>query len=85
MTPPRAASTISDRPCASALARAQIGQRFVSSLSCEAIELSSEADEKLLSLLNGTLTRAELAERLAVSGEELDASLLRFLRHELLQ
>jgi SAM-dependent methyltransferase len=85
VVPPPAAHRISDRPCASALARAQIGQRFVSSLSCEAIELSSDDDERLLALLDGTLSHAELAARLSVDAGDLEASLLRFVRHELIQ
>jgi SAM-dependent methyltransferase len=83
--PPPAASDAGERPCASALARAQIGQRFVPNLACEAIELSSEADEKLLASLDGTLTRAELAELLAVTPEDLDESLRRFVRLEFMQ
>ena len=85
LTPPPAGKVAGDRPCASALARAQIGQRFVPSLACEPIELSSDADERLLALLDGSLTRPELTERLAMSPEELDASLRRFVRLELIQ
>jgi SAM-dependent methyltransferase len=85
IVPPAAASQAGERPRASTLSRAQIGERFVSSLSCEAIELSTESDKKLLDLLDGSLTRAELAERMAMSLEELDAALRNFVRLELLE
>lgn len=85
VSPPPAAAEAGERPRASALACAQIGERFVSNLACEAVELSTEADEKLLALLDGSRDRAELASSTGMTPDELDAALRRFARLELLQ
>ena len=83
--PPHAAVDAGERPRASALVRAQIGQRFVPNLACEAIELSSPEHEKLLALLDGARTRAELAEMIGMSREDVDATLQRFIQMELME
>jgi len=74
-----------ERPRASRLAQAQIGQLYVPSLACEAIELSNEADEKLLALLDGSLSRSELQGRLGMNADELEANLRRLARLELIE
>ena len=73
------------RPRASALARAQIGERFVPNLSCEAIRLSNEGHERLLALLDGSRTVPELAAALNTSEAELAATLRTFVNLELIQ
>jgi hypothetical protein len=85
VAPPPVAAEAGDRPCASALARAQIGERFVSNLACEAVELSTPSDEKLLALLDGSRDRSELAASMGMTPDTLDSALRRFARLELLQ
>ena len=83
--PPPAAHSAGEKPLASAMARAMIGQRFVPSLASEAIDISREGDEQLLRLLDGTRTRTEVAAGLGIGADELNASLQRFVRLELLE
>ena len=83
--PPPAAHSAGEKPRASAMVRAMIGQRFVPNLASEAIAISSEADEQLLRLLDGARTRAELAAGLGIGADKLDADLRRFVRLELLE
>lgn len=68
--PPRLASSISDRPEASALARAQIaeGCRLVTNQRHMNIELEDEIIRTVVSLLDGSRTRQELARDLVSAG-----------------
>ena len=60
----RLAPAIPAKPRASALARAQIGERFLANLFCEAVSVTDPLGRLVLARLDGTRTRAELAVEL---------------------
>jgi hypothetical protein len=68
--PPRIASSISDHPEASALARAQIaeGHRMVTNQRHMNIELEDDTIRTVISLLDGSRNRQELARDLSAAG-----------------
>jgi SAM-dependent methyltransferase len=74
------AASPSERPMASALARAQhaADSSVLSSLLHANVRLEGELEPRLLPLLDGTQGYAELAQSLAVSEEQVTASLARF-------
>jgi hypothetical protein len=57
----------------------------VPNLASEPIELSSQADGTLLALLDGSRNRGQLAVQTGLTPGEVDESLRRFARLELLQ
>jgi SAM-dependent methyltransferase len=85
--PPPLAAQPDERPLASALARAQAarGAAVVSSLLHRNVALEGELEPALLPLLDGTRTRAALAEALGRPASEIDAALERLAAAGLLQ
>jgi predicted methyltransferase family protein/protein-lysine methyltransferase-like protein len=76
---PPLVATVGERPIASPLARAQqaAGASVVSTLAHTNIRLEEDLGPRLLPLLDGTRTRAQLAEALDRPAEEVDAALER--------
>jgi SAM-dependent methyltransferase len=72
--PPKIASSISDRPVASALARTQIagGYRRITNQRHMSVELGDETSRMVLSLLDGSRDRGELIRDLLASGTDPD-------------
>jgi len=75
-TRPAVARKASDKPRASAVARAQVraGQRTVSTL-LQRVARLSDADAKLLALLDGSLDRSQICAHLPTPPAELEAAL----------
>src|SRR5262249_29505825 len=60
----RMAPCISEKPRASALARRQLGERFLANLFCEAVAVTDPLGRLVFAHLDGTRTKAELATEL---------------------
>ncbi len=71
---PPAAIGVTERPCASALVRAQLaqGRHDVTSLRHYHVNLGDEMARSLVSLLDGSRNHAELAAALAQQASEAD-------------
>jgi len=91
--PPRIAASLSQKPVASALSRAQVaqGSRFVTNQRHRSIRFEDEISRMLLSLLDGSRDRVALARDLAASGpvaagvaDKLEAGLAELHRLSLL-
>jgi hypothetical protein len=83
---PSAATRAGDKPVASPLVRyqAQRGDPTISTLRHRALNVDDEAGRRLLTLLDGTRDRAQLAFDMNCSQEELDQKLLSLERHAVL-
>jgi SAM-dependent methyltransferase len=85
--PPPVCIRPGERPCASALARAQCatGTTTVSSLLHATVRLEGELEPTLLPLLDGTRDLPQLAQALAATSEQVQTALERFASVGLLQ
>ena len=86
--PPACVRTPGERPRASALARAQADQSFVSTLACDALKLAGNGEAALrnvLPLLDGTRTRAELAITAGHTEAEIEEILTQFVKMEVME
>ena len=83
---PELATTPSERPVASALARLQAAERTrVTTLRHTSVEVGDELGRRLIALLDGTRDRAALAADLGRPADELERSLEGLARIALLQ
>ena len=83
---PPMATTVAERPRASALARLQARTgEYVTSLRHQVVHLEDDISRRLLRALDGTRDRAALARELAVESAELERALHAFVRLALLE
>ncbi|MCC6540226.1 MAG: class I SAM-dependent methyltransferase [Bryobacterales bacterium] len=86
--PPACIRVPGERPRASALARAQADQGSWSTLACDAVKVGGTGEEvlrKLLPLLDGTRTRAELAAIAGHSEAEIEDMLTQLVKMEVME
>lgn len=86
--PPACIRLPGERPRASALARAQAEQAFVSTLACDAVKVAGTGEEvlrKVLPLVDGTRTRAELAAAAGHTEAEIEDMLQQLVKMEVME
>jgi SAM-dependent methyltransferase len=71
----RLAPAVSDKPRAGALARRQLGERFLANLFCEAVAVTEPLGKLVFARLDGTHTPADLAAGLGVTQEAVNKQL----------